>query len=423
MPSPTKLYTIQMKQPSTAACCLIECSPHPSCLVKDSNKANTGSPSYLLQTRQAATSWSPWSSTASRIQDAYITLTARKSLYSYDYDHSRNAWMTSTIFQQWFLQSFVPEVRHHRQKQGLDTSAIVLLDNCPPRSPDQQQLGRGRSRPCSSPKHNLQPLDQCVIQNVKMNYRKTLMKRILEESCTIPESLKKINLKTTFDQLSEAWDKVKPSSIDNCWTHALKEAFSQEVQEDEEENDEDFLGFSDAEVKEAECCLCNHLGVPVKFATAMADWALVDMKEPIAEPLSLEDIIQEEQHPTENDKDQPEPAPAPAAIWHLQQALLHMETNPEVDDLELNQLRSIIVDAKRRARPKQSKLRFLHGISHQRLMDYCGTVIETLNSQSQWCDNRQSETLKSDRDKVTSNCDRDTQWYYQVIIMIMWSSE
>ena len=276
-----------------------------------------------------------------------------------------------------FVVLSVPQVRRHLRKQGLDTNAVLLLDNCPAHPPAEVLTSNdGKIKALFLPKNTtskIQPLDQGIIQNVKMNYRKALMKRILEESYTIPESLKKIDLKTTFDLLGEAWDEVKPSSIENCWTHALKEAFNQEVQEDQEENDDDFLGFSAAEVKEAERRLCDHLGVPVKFASAIADWALADMEEPIAEPLSLDDIVQEDQHPAENEEDQPEPAPAPApepeaedfipivpsaskAAWHLQQALLHMETNPEVDDLELTQLRSIIANAKRRARPKQSKL-------------------------------------------------------------------
>ena len=69
------------------------------------------------------------------------------------YNHSRNAWMTSTIFHQWFQQSFVPEVRHHLWKQGLHANVVLLLDNCPA-YPLQKSwpATMARSRPCCSQK-------------------------------------------------------------------------------------------------------------------------------------------------------------------------------------------------------------------------------------------------------------------------------
>ena len=130
------------------------------------------------------------------------------------YDHSRNAWMTSAIFQQWFLQSFVPEVRRHLRKQDLDTSAVLLLDNCSAHPPAEVLTSNdGKIKALFLPKNTtskIQPLDQGIIQNVKMNYRKALMNRILEESCTIPESLRK----STWRRHSTCW--ARPGAK---WSH------------------------------------------------------------------------------------------------------------------------------------------------------------------------------------------------------------
>lgn len=47
------------------------------------------------------------------------------------YRNSRNAWMTCNIFENWFFQQFVPEVRNFLRTQNLPEKALLLLDNAP----------------------------------------------------------------------------------------------------------------------------------------------------------------------------------------------------------------------------------------------------------------------------------------------------
>ena len=58
------------------------------------------------------------------------------------YAHSRNAWMTSALFEQWFRSPFVPDVRRHLRRQGLDPRAVLLLDNCPAHPPAETLVSR-----------------------------------------------------------------------------------------------------------------------------------------------------------------------------------------------------------------------------------------------------------------------------------------
>ena len=45
------------------------------------------------------------------------------------YDFSKNAWMTSSIFKTWFQKTSVPTVRRHHRALGLEEKACLLLDN------------------------------------------------------------------------------------------------------------------------------------------------------------------------------------------------------------------------------------------------------------------------------------------------------
>ena len=47
------------------------------------------------------------------------------------YRHSKNAWMTSSIFEDWFHEEFVPSVRRHLRHKKMESKAILLMDHCP----------------------------------------------------------------------------------------------------------------------------------------------------------------------------------------------------------------------------------------------------------------------------------------------------
>ncbi|CAM5145707.1 unnamed protein product [Natator depressus] len=54
---------------------------------------------------------------------------------SFIYHHSKNAWMTLDIFEEWFNKYFVPAVQSHLHRQNLEPKALFLLDNSPAHSP------------------------------------------------------------------------------------------------------------------------------------------------------------------------------------------------------------------------------------------------------------------------------------------------
>ena len=109
------------------------------------------------------------------------------------YDHSKNAWMTGTIFKSWFHDHFAPAVRKHLRKHRLPEKAVLLLDNCPAHPPADTL----RSKDIFVhylPKNTtskIQPLDQGIIHAFKDHYRAALTKSFLHTGSSQVESFLK----------------------------------------------------------------------------------------------------------------------------------------------------------------------------------------------------------------------------------------
>ncbi|KAJ3617066.1 hypothetical protein MTP99_009120 [Tenebrio molitor] len=71
-------------------------------------------------------------------------------------------------------------------------------------------------------------MDQGVLENLKRNYRRFLLERILEtieeEQCSLIDSMKKINIKDVLYWIADSWNKVKESTLQKSWTKIIVDA-------------------------------------------------------------------------------------------------------------------------------------------------------------------------------------------------------
>lgn len=92
------------------------------------------------------------------------------------YKGQKRAWVTREIFTEWFHTSFVPAVRLKMRELGLPPRAILILDNAPGHpvelSSEDKQISVMFLPPNCTPL--IQPMDQHVIQAIKLHYRKNL---------------------------------------------------------------------------------------------------------------------------------------------------------------------------------------------------------------------------------------------------------
>ncbi|XP_023311330.1 tigger transposable element-derived protein 2-like [Anoplophora glabripennis] len=161
------------------------------------------------------------------------------------YQGQRRAWVTRDIFLEWFREHFVPEVKRHLKKLRLPQRALLLLDNAPGH-PDAEDLTTEDGNfsvlympPNCTPL--IQPMDQNVIQNVKINYKKKLLIQVFaqqedDESLTLHDVIKSITIKDAIFSLAQCWDHVSSSLIKKSWKPLWPDQFN-EAENGSEEND------------------------------------------------------------------------------------------------------------------------------------------------------------------------------------------
>lgn len=138
-----------------------------------------------------------------------------------EYSSSKNAWMTRSIFKEWFFETFIPHVRQFSKESGIAPKALLLLDNCSAHHFEHELVSDDRLITVTFLPPNvtplLQPMDQHVIQMVKTKYREKLHNEIVFGELNSVEHLKQINLKHAAFWLHEAWLEVTPKVVQSSW--------------------------------------------------------------------------------------------------------------------------------------------------------------------------------------------------------------
>ena len=138
------------------------------------------------------------------------------------YYQQKNSWMDSAMFEAWFHEKFVPGVKAFCQKAPILYKGLLLIDNTPSH-PATSKLESRDGKVTTiflppNPMSVIQPMDQCVLQAIKMNYCKEQVKLIIAQRDasrgTIPNIVKKLTLKDVVYWVSDA--KANPQS---CRSH------------------------------------------------------------------------------------------------------------------------------------------------------------------------------------------------------------
>jgi hypothetical protein len=123
------------------------------------------------------------------------------------------AWMTMDIFKDW-LHNFNNQMKIKNKK------VILLIDNagCHNTSKDLNLSNVELFYLPANTTSKLQPLDAGIIKNFKVIYKNFLVDKYLQDI----EKLNKIelpNVKEAILMIKKSWDKVKTTTITNCWHH------------------------------------------------------------------------------------------------------------------------------------------------------------------------------------------------------------
>lgn len=154
-----------------------------------------------------------------------------KKQHIVEYYASKNAWMTTHIFTEWFFKSFIPQVKDYQTENNLPKKALLLLDNAKchgePLVSDCGQYKTMFLPPnCTS---IIQPMDQNAIRLTKLFYKKDLLCELVSSEADNSDIfLKQFSLKDACELLKRSWDRVPNSSIKSCWKHIHSQRWASE---------------------------------------------------------------------------------------------------------------------------------------------------------------------------------------------------
>ncbi|XP_058797622.1 tigger transposable element-derived protein 1-like [Phymastichus coffea] len=147
---------------------------------------------------------------------------------------NKTAWVTQVNFEQWFKESFIPNVKQYLLKKNLAFKVLLLLDNCKSHHsiadihPDVEVMFFPTNTTSL-----IQPMDQTVIATFKAYYLRRVMKKMLQEvnhhrTCDGFDSTyvvkmfwKKFSILDAISLVEESWTEVKPTTVSASWKKIL----------------------------------------------------------------------------------------------------------------------------------------------------------------------------------------------------------
>lgn len=152
------------------------------------------------------------------------------------YKATKKGWMSTSLFLDWFKNYFIPDVKKYLAEVNRPLKALLILDNAPSHPKEEDINFDPNFRVLFLPPNCtaiLQPMDQNLIQNIKVSYRKQLLEYILKENDgNIALVLKKFNLKIAVTFLDLAWQKISEKNIQKSWSPLWTQLASQWEDED-----------------------------------------------------------------------------------------------------------------------------------------------------------------------------------------------
>ena len=275
-----------------------------------------------------------------------------------DYFAQNKSWVDRKIFGDWFHNKFVPRVRQFCDEKGIPFHILLLLDNAPGH-PSALESSNGNVKTLFLPSNTtsiIQPMDQGILDPCKRRYKKQLLRHIIMEkdnaNFSIPDVLKKINLKDAVYWAAAAWEDASCESLANGWKKLLPSPLPEDnVGESSTAtvaSPDDDVGGTGEEHEVDLYEMFAELGYQegcVEWQNP-EEWLQNDNDDPGWQPMTEDDIVQHvlgaELEPVQDsDSDSEEDLVPQATITHSQaceafsKALEWMEAQPEIDPAHL----------------------------------------------------------------------------------------
>ncbi|XP_054725557.1 jerky protein homolog-like [Anastrepha obliqua] len=207
------------------------------------------------------------------------------------YYAQKNAWMDQTIFRDWFMNSFVPNVRNYLMSEGLSQKAVLVLDNAPSHPVEDLKSDDGNIFCYFLPPNStavLQPMDESVIETLMRRYRKKfILDLVSQENIDLADYWKNYNIKHAIDNVADSWSELSSTTLEKCWNKLWPESPS---------NNSD-------DVSQADVVTSTSSALPLENSETINEWLNCEENDCGYELLTDEQIINEVNDEEENNDD------------------------------------------------------------------------------------------------------------------------
>lgn len=136
---------------------------------------------------------------------------------------NKRAWVTSTLFEDWFYNCFVVEVRKYLERKNVAFKVLLLVDNAPghPQTLAKEPNVEVMFLPPNTTSL-LQPMDQGIIATFKSYYTRRSFSHILQAlekdpALSVKDCWSRYNILTAVETIGASWEEVQGSTLNACW--------------------------------------------------------------------------------------------------------------------------------------------------------------------------------------------------------------
>ncbi|XP_055486478.1 tigger transposable element-derived protein 1-like [Leucoraja erinacea] len=142
------------------------------------------------------------------------------------YRHNTKAWMTSVMFQGWFVNCFIPQAREYCRQSHIPFKLLLVLDNGPGHPPHMGDLHPNVKVVYLPPYTTalIQPMGQGVIAAFKAYYVGQMFAQAVEATQTgqtLREFWREFNLANAIRNIAAAWEEVTQPCMKGAWRPIL----------------------------------------------------------------------------------------------------------------------------------------------------------------------------------------------------------
>ncbi|XP_026577826.1 tigger transposable element-derived protein 1-like [Pseudonaja textilis] len=144
------------------------------------------------------------------------------------YRSDPKAWITPILFDDWFMNCFIPQVKEYCWQKGIPFRILLLLSKAPGYPPDLESLHPHIKIVYLPPNTSvlLQPMSQGAISAFKAYYLHEVFVKALatmeDESITLSEFWKSYNILDCIENIVAAWQGVSVKCMQGIWKKCLK---------------------------------------------------------------------------------------------------------------------------------------------------------------------------------------------------------